>query len=374
MGADALATLLKQPLTEETQKILNNFIDKATNKINSFYSQANQLLHLCQQSENDQDINFSVFDKMKAAQIESFDISQELIKFRQSIQKSSEKNKLLNNINQLVGEGYKLLAELGEEFNGIGPVSYVIYNYNGKVLKQATYNLDEFVKTLRLGASNKGNIYLAGVTHFRDMEESPLSNLYRDVLPKYEDLRKEMYNEYMYRYDSIVHYMAWHNLKFFGLTDKEIEKLENGMSMQQMAQQSVASTLTYGRLLEWVAYIHNQQIDHPIRRPFSERAYLFEHIVRDKKPFYQGEDFNLIIETANHQRQEIAIQAKMRNGGQKLSTITNGLTELANILYKYQNQLPQQVGEKGEKSANGVTQKALEDISQDLLKMFVSSS
>lgn len=342
--ADVLANMISENLTEENKKELIDYFKNIKIKIENFYKKADTTLQL--------NLNLwgsSIFEQMKNTQISSKELANisDIIKdARKDLDGRNKKDKeKISKLTELAQEGYLILASAGEIFRGRS-ISYVIYDYDGNILKQKHYNLEDFVKHFSM--QKKGDISFTNLGSYKNADESILSEYYRNGLPFQNLIRSEYIYELFEQYEQ------------GNLNQKQIDsinkQLGEGKTLEEIFDIFGRAYHSRGRLVEWAAKVYN-------RGDYVYNEQDYNEILQDFKEFYKGPDFSLYIEEL---KKTIDIQAKLKNAGQKLSTIMNGMAELTQIFYNYiensNNILKNKILQDADGAEEEIYKKLLEDL------------
>ena len=171
----AVSETLIQGIDEVLKQRLQDITSRYMPRVNEFYQKSSKIMAKANiDSLNSlNSINSSIFEQMKQTQIKSEDlkISNNLQLARDRFYDSNNQ-KYLEELNSLLGEGYSILTELGEELRGQEIKYLITYNSSGnnQVLTQRVIGLKDFVSTFSLSAG--GKIFLSGINNFGQEENS----------------------------------------------------------------------------------------------------------------------------------------------------------------------------------------------------------
>lgn len=396
-------------ITSETEKIkeriTTELIAKYQGRIQTFYFNAAACIQRAGiESQFLQRISEgnSVFQQMKDTQFkkEDLDLTNEFQAVRDKFFIDNKQSIILNELNTLIGEGYKILTEFGEQIRN-RKIQYLITyistsNKKETTLLQRVVDLKEFTDSFTLGQN--GQISFGNKNFETEKTPSFISPAeWEHLLSFQEEMRKRTKKEreekkyqdmLSARIQEVLHFKITQEaigglaaqqtgqdkyfyirstldlLKKVGidyktLIESKTEKISEDKltEIYQRKLKAVNSMYNNGRLIELGAALRKENSD------FSSLSIdeMLKSYNEDQVPFYKQGDFTL----KDKNGEIIEYQSKFNNATVNLKTIMNGLKELTTIFsrYKKKTEKVQKIGKEGSKKADDA-------LRNDLVKLF----
>lgn len=362
--AETLISGIKDVLRERMVEISNKYMPR----INNFYQQAAQITNITSQTLQPLMMNNSIFEAMKKTQIREEDLNITAgIQQARDLMTQQQAEKQLMKINSLLGEGYSILTELGEELRG-REIKYMITyaSSNGtQSLVQRVIGLKDFTSTFSLGQG--GKISFAGINDSMGQKEKSFINekQWRRLLffqkTKQRERMGNLSEEELTDYINLYRIQRNKEIIQSVIKDKSMRRriyreIGRGASTEDVVQNVIkTANLSYnmGRLIELGAGLINQ------RKSFNleNMSELYEE---DRIAFYKQGDFIL---------NGIEYQSKLSNATVNLSTIINGMKKLTVYFSNFYNDTSQ-VSSQASSDGNSAEEKAYALLEKELLEMF----
>lgn len=370
---NTLAELLQQGRTEELQERLNPYIYK----INNFYQQANTILQATLGKGLFKEQNgLSVFEKMQNTQLSKDDlkITTQIQEARNTLVQNKATDSL-QQLNNLLGQGYAILSSFGEELRG-QHIEYMITYVStdgSQLLSQRvlslteftenTFQLDQFGKIHLSGLNNKGRV----IQSF--LNQASWSQLFKFQQEKHQTLRRniaETKKEELL--DALRLFKTSQNRSKIQslISDKFLRHgIYRAISKGTDPHEIIArldNVINYlynsGRLIEVGAKLINNKSDF-----LSEN--INENYDEDSIAFYKQGDFTL--QSGNDL---IEYQSKLANATVNLTTIINGMQRLTSYISQLQQLNSNKLTQAEESLGNEAEEKAYQRVTEKIIKMF----
>lgn len=399
-------TAINSETEKMKERITTELIAKYQDRIQTFYFNAAACIQKAGiESQFLQGISEgnSVFQQMKDTQFkkEDLDLTNEFQAVRDKFFIDNKQSAILNELNTLIGEGYKILTEFGEQIRK-REIQYLITYISTSSKKEITLlqrvvDLKEFTGGFTLGQN--GQISFGNKNFEAKKTESFISEAEWEHLlsfqkemrkrTKEEREKKEYQDMLSARIQEVLHFKITQEAigglaaqqtgqdKYFyirstldllnkvgidykTLIESKIEKISDDKltKIYQRKLKAVNSMYNNGRLIELGAALRNKGNSDFSLLSIDEMLKSYEE---DQVPFYKQGDFTL----KDKNGEIIEYQSKFNNATVNLKTIMNGLKELTTIFsrYKKKTEKVQKIGKEGSKKAD-------DQLRNDLIKLF----
>ena len=314
----------------------------------------------------------SVFEKMRNAQLSKDDL-----KITTQIQEARDtlvQNKVtdsLQQLNNLLGQGYAILSSFGEELRG-QHIEYMITYVStdgSQILSQRVLSLTEFTEnTFQLDKS--GKIHLSNLNNKGMIMQSFLNQASWEQLFNFQQEKRKELHKSVTKIDKDELLDALILFKT-GRDRNKIRSLINDKFLRNGIYKAIGkgtapeaiiarldSTINYlynsGRLVEAGAKLINNKIG------FTYDT-INENYDEDSIAFYKQGDFTL---------QSIEYQSKLANATINLTTIINGMQRLTSYISQLQQLNSDKLTQTEESLGNEAEEKAYQLVADKIINMF----